>query len=72
MSEAFMKFVYFLGFIVVGFIVLSYNRWLVDHTTRIDFFEQNLGSGGTYTFVKLVGVFLIAVSFYILVNGVPF
>ena len=67
-----MRFLYFLGFIIIGFIVLRYYKWLVDHTTRIDFFEDHLGPGGTYTFVKLVGVALILASFYILVNGLPF
>lgn len=67
-----MNFVYFLGFIAVGFVVLVYNKWLVDHTTRIDVFENYLGGGGTYSFVKLVGLALIIISFYVLVNGMPF
>lgn len=53
-----------------GFILIKYNRWLVDHTTRIDFIEERM-EAGTYSFVKLIGLIFIMASFYVLINGLP-
>lgn len=65
-----MNFLVFLGFEAVGFLFILYFKWIVDHTTRLDTFENFLGSGGTYTAVKLAGVLLIIVGFYILFNPI--
>ena len=54
-----------------GFVLIRYNRWLVDHTTRINFIEEKM-SGGTYSFVKLIGLVFMVASFYVLLNGMPF
>lgn len=61
---------YFLGFEVLGFVLLLYFKWVVDHTGRSTFFENNLGSGGTYTAVKLAGVLFIIAGIYILFNPI--
>lgn len=65
-----MNFLYFLGFEALGFVFLLYFKWIVDHTTRLEFFENFLGSGGTYTAVKLAGVLLIVFGIYILFNPI--
>lgn len=67
-----MNLIYFLLFFAGGLVVVRYSKWLVDHTTRIDFIEMHFGSTGTYTFVKLVGTAFMLFSFYILLYGPPF
>jgi|GEM_PF-1192601 len=54
----------------IGFVLIIYNKWIVDHTERFDFAERWFGPTGTYTFYKLVGTFLIFLGFYALYNNI--
>ncbi|MCX6808040.1 MAG: hypothetical protein NTW50_00015 [Candidatus Berkelbacteria bacterium] len=64
-----MKFVYFFGLIILGFVTIKFNKWITDNTGRIDFAEKILSSGGTYTFWQIFGVAAIAGAFYIAFGG---
>ncbi len=64
-----MKFLIFILCFGVGFIAIRYSKWLVDSLGRFPFFEEKLGSGGTYTFWKLLGVLFIIFGFYYLFGG---
>lgn len=61
-----MKFLIFLMCEGLGFASIIYTKWLVDSIGRSQFFEEKLGSGGTYTFWKLLGVVLIVFGFFYL------
>ena len=62
---------YLVGFggIILGFVLIRFSKWVVDHTMRIDFFEMNIGGGGTYSAVKLFGVAFIFFGIYVLFGG---
>lgn len=56
--------------IPTGFFILIRADKVVDNFTgRIDFAEKYLGSGGTYTFIKLFGLAMIILSFMYLTGG---
>ena len=61
-----MKFLIFIMCFSIGFIAIRYSKWLVDSIGRSQFFEEKLGSGGTYTFWKLLGVASILFGFWYL------
>ncbi|MFA4996110.1 MAG: hypothetical protein WC536_03140 [Patescibacteria group bacterium] len=61
-----MKFLIFLMCEGLGFVSIIYTKWLVDSIGRSQFFEEKLGSGGTYTFWKLLGVASIIFGFFYL------
>ena len=63
-----MNIVYFIGGVAGGFATIIYSKWITDNTSRIDFVEQYLGAGGTYSFWKLIGLILIGFGFYALFN----
>ena len=63
-----MRFVYFMLLIGLGFVCVRYSKWITDNTMRFDFAEKFLGSGGTYNAWKIIGVLVIAFSFYYLIN----
>ena len=65
-----MRFLYFVIGMGVGFILLKFNKWLVDHSgISWPSLENALGPGGMYTIWKLAGVVLIVLSFYVLFGG---
>ena len=65
-----MRFLYFVIGMAVGFLLIKYNKWIVDNTgIRWPSLENTLGSGSMYTIWKLAGVVLIALSFYVLFGG---
>lgn len=47
---------------VGGFFYLKYSTKIKDLTGNVGFAEQYLGSGGTYTLHKLIGVLMIVLS----------
>lgn len=65
-----MNYLIFLGFEIGGFLFIRYFKWIVDHTTRYAFFENFLGSGGSYTAIKLAGILLVIAGIYILFNPI--
>jgi len=58
-----MKFLAFLGLLVLGFICIRWAKWITDNTTRFDWPERFFGSGGTYTMWKILGVLAIVFAF---------
>jgi len=59
-----MTYLIFFGAEIIGYVLIRYSRWVVDHTFRSAFFESFLGNGGTYTAAKLLGVAFMAFGFY--------
>ena len=55
--------------IPVGFLMLRYYRKIVDNIGTIGFAEKYLGAGGTYTFIRLVAIFIIIFSFVYPLGG---
>lgn len=50
--------------VVIGYFTTAKADWLMNNLGRIEWFETHLGAeGGTRTFYKLFGVFLIIVGF---------
>jgi len=64
-----MQFIYFLLLLGLGFICVIYSKWIQDHTFRIDTAEKFFGHGGTNMAWKVIGVLVIAFSFYYLIKG---
>lgn len=64
-----MKFFYFLLLVAAGFLMIRYCRWIVINLgIRSATAEKFFGYGGTYTFLKILGVATIALAFYYLVK----
>lgn len=64
-----MSFLYFILSEVLGFICVLYAKWIRDHSgIRFEFAEKMLGTGGTITFIKILGVGLIIFGFFALLN----
>lgn len=58
------------GFIVFGFLIIRFYRFLVDNTGRLGFAENNLGSGATYSVAKVLGILSIIAGIYFLFNPI--
>ena len=52
-----------------GILIMVYAKKVVDFTGKVEFAENWFGYGGTYTFVKLVGLAITILSFMYLVGG---
>ncbi len=52
-----------------GILMIIYTKPIVDFTGRFDFAERWFLQGGTYTFIKLLGLGLAILSFMYLVGG---
>jgi len=63
---------YLIGIIgcVGGFYYLKYSAKIRDFTGTVGFAEQYLGSGGTYTLHKLIGVLMIVLSIMYAFGGI--
>ena len=61
-----MKFLIFLGLIVLGFLLVRYSKWITDNTGRFAWPERVIGPGGTYTVWKVFGLLAIVFAFYYL------
>ncbi len=65
-----MKYLAGIIIIAIGFVIIWKSDWLMNNMGRIEWAEQHLGSdGGTRLFYKLVGVFLIILSFLLMSGG---
>ena len=51
-----------------GFVMLMYTRQVMDFTGANDFVEKWFGRGQSYTFIKVVGIFFIFLSFLYLIG----
>jgi len=65
-----MNYLLSLGLIAAGFIAVRFSLKLVKITGTMGSVENILGSGGTYTVVKLIGIGLVVAGIYILFNPV--
>lgn len=72
-GECFVLFIFmFIAFLLipVGFFILLKADKIVDNFTgSIGFAEKFLGSGGTYTFMKLFGLLVMIMAFMYLTGG---
>jgi len=55
--------------IVGGILMIVYTKNVVDFTGRFDFAERWFLSGGTYTFIKLLGLSMSILSFMWMSGG---
>lgn len=61
-----------LGFLVGGFGIVYYSKWIVDNTgIKFHFLDQYVGTGREYTLWKIIGILLMIAGFYVLFNGAP-
>ncbi len=65
-----MKFLIFFVCLGFGYIGIIYSKWLVDSLGRVSWFEDKLGSGGTYSFWKLLGLAFIIFGFVYMFGGI--
>ena len=47
----------------LGYAMIRYNAKFKDVVGRIDWVEQYLGAGGTYLFIKFLGLLFIVLAF---------
>ena len=52
-----------------GYLLLRYYEKIGNSIGEIGFAEKYLGSGGTYTFIKLLGILIILFSFIYPLGG---
>ena len=55
--------------IPAGIYIIIYAEKIGNFTGEINFAEKFIGTGGTYTFIKLVGLAMIILSFMWIVGG---
>ena len=55
--------------IPAGILMMIYSEKVVNFTGKFDFAENWFTSGGTYTFVKLLGLAITILAFMYLVGG---
>jgi len=63
-----MKILEFIGFLVLGLSLLYFAYPLYTITGRQDWIEKYLGSGGTISFYRLLGIAIVIFSFIFLVK----
>lgn len=63
---------YLFGFILIamGFFLVWKTDWMMKNFGRVEWAEQKLGSGGTWTFYKLIGVGFIFLAFLITTGSI--
>ena len=64
----YMKILEFIGFLIAGFALIYFAYPLANITGRQDWVEKYLGSGGTITFYRLLGLLIVIFGFIFLVN----
>lgn len=59
-----------LGFFIMGIGTLMVWKtiWFQDWVGQIDWAERKIGPGGTYTYLKLLGVIVIFVGIFVVTN----
>ncbi len=62
-----MKILWFLLFMTLGFSAIYFALPLYNISGRFDWVEKYLGSGGTITFWRLLGILMIAGAFVYLI-----
>ncbi len=55
--------------IIVGFLMIYKNISLVNFTGKNSWAEKVFGSGGTFTFYKIIGILVIVIAFLYLTGG---
>ena len=55
----FTRIIIFLIALIIGICLMRYNEWLVRTVGKAEYAERILGSGGTYTMWKILGVIVI-------------
>lgn len=61
-----MKYLFGFTLIAIGVFEILKTEWLIQNFGYIQWAEDKIGSGGTWTFHKILGVFLIFFSFIIM------
>jgi len=67
-----MRFIWGVIWIAVGFMLIRYSFQIKNFFGSIDWAEQHIGSGGTYTLYKIVGVLVIVLSLLYMFGNVGF
>ena len=57
-------------FVPIGVLIIIFADKIYDFIGDIDFAERYLGAGGTYSFIKLMGLAVTVVSFMWAVGGI--
>ena len=60
---------WFIFGIPLGFLLIKYFESITDAIGPIGWVESILGAGGTYTFIKLLGIIIVVVSFIYPLGG---
>jgi hypothetical protein len=61
----------FSGLLVIfGFVVIWKTDWFLKSFGRVDWAERKLGSGGTWTFYKLLGIASIFLAFLLATGAI--
>lgn len=60
----------FLGLLIsgMGWLMVWKTQWFLDMLGFVAWAEENLGSGGTRMFYKLLGTLIIAIGFIVITN----
>ena len=64
-----MKYIIALFMVALGFFLIWKTDWMMRSFGRIDWAERKLGSGGSWTFYKLVGLGFIFFAFLLVTGG---
>ena len=53
---------------IVGFLIVARTNKIIEWFGRVDWAEEKLGGGGTYTFYKLLGTLIVFIGIFISTN----
>jgi hypothetical protein len=67
-----MRIVWGIIWIAIGFAVIKYSFQITNFFGHIDWAEEHIGGGGTYTLYKIVGIVVIVFSFLYMFGNVGF
>ena len=65
-----MKYIFGLILIGVGFFLIWKTDWMMKNFGRVEWAERKIGSGGTWTFYKIMGIGLIFLAFLFMTGSV--
>lgn len=69
MVHILVKIILFIIFTYIGILILMYTEPIVRMVGKMQWAENRLGPGGTYTIWKLIGVFVIVFSLVYLTSS---
>lgn len=69
MVHILVRILVFIIFTIIGILILKYTEPIVRTVGKMQWAENRLGIGGTYTVWKLIGVFVIVFSLLYLTSG---